>query len=163
MLDALVLLGSKIGPGGVLLGPALRRARRALSAYRAGVAPWILATGGRRWYGVAESDAYARYLLAHGVPKERVLREHCSLTTVDNAYFSAHMLQLRNISRIGLVTCHWHMRRAARAFAYFGLHVEGLPADAIESRALLALLRFGREQVAGVIDARALGAFDRHS
>src|SRR5580698_5581707 len=49
----------------------------------------LIASGGRSWGGVVEADAMAEALVALGVPVDVIVRERASLTTRDNARYSA--------------------------------------------------------------------------
>src|SRR6185295_11973474 len=73
-LDALVLLGCRVAPG-ALSPPAARRAARAAEAYREGLAPRIVVSGGQCWEGVREADALAEELVRRGVPEAAILLE----------------------------------------------------------------------------------------
>jgi uncharacterized SAM-binding protein YcdF (DUF218 family) len=151
-LDALVVLGCRVGAAGELEGPALRRVEQTASAYAEGTAPLILVSGGRRWGAVAEAEAMRRGLVARGVPGEHVVVELLSLTTLENARYASVRLERRGITQIGLVTCDWHMPRASRHFTDLGFDVVGIPAISPPSGALRSLYRQVRETVATWID-----------
>ena len=102
-----------------------RRAEAASAAYLASGAELVLACGGRAWGGLVEADAIARLLVAGGVPENAIVRERCSLDTRDNARFAASLLGRRGLGRVLLVTCSWHLPRAARLFRSAGLEVDG--------------------------------------
>jgi uncharacterized SAM-binding protein YcdF (DUF218 family) len=111
-----------------LEGAAGRRAGAAAEAFFAGRAPVIVASGGRAWDGRVEADALADALFAAGVPKEAIVRERCSFSTVENALFTARILERRGARAVGIVTCAWHLPRALRAFRAQGVVCEGVPA-----------------------------------
>jgi uncharacterized SAM-binding protein YcdF (DUF218 family) len=106
-----------------------RRARAAAETYHLRRAVLVVACGGRAWEGLVEADDLARMLEEGGVPRDAIVRERCSLDTRDNARFAAGLLERRGIGRIVLVTCAWHLPRAARAFRATGLEVEGVGVD----------------------------------
>jgi uncharacterized SAM-binding protein YcdF (DUF218 family) len=87
--DAIVVLGCRVLPSGRPTTAAARRAARAAQAYLEGVAPHIIASGGRRWGGAIEAEALRKELVRAGVPEGAVTRELWSLTTHENAIFSA--------------------------------------------------------------------------
>lgn len=68
-----------------------------------------------------------RELIRLGVPAGAIVRERCSLTTLDNARFSADILRRRRLRRVLLVTCAWHVPRAVRLFAMAGIEAEPVP------------------------------------
>jgi uncharacterized SAM-binding protein YcdF (DUF218 family) len=113
------------------LSPAAsRRVLRAAAAYRKFSPAIVIASGGRRWHGVSEADALARALTDALVPEEAIVRELCSLTTLENACYSAEILRASRVRRTGVVTCDWHMDRALAAFDRVGIDAIALPAVA---------------------------------
>jgi uncharacterized SAM-binding protein YcdF (DUF218 family) len=110
---------------------------------------WILVAGGRTWGGVVEADAMHAELLELGVGRSEVVRERCSLTTRGNARFSASLLRRAQASRIRLVTCDWHMPRAAALFRRQGLQVIEVPVAGPEPAALAQIYRFVHERLSG--------------
>ncbi len=87
----------------------------------------VVVTGGRTWNGVLEADAMRDDLVRGGVPREAILRERCALTTRGNAQLTAQLLGRLGALRATLVTCDWHMARAALLFRKEGVDVEPLP------------------------------------
>ena len=126
-LDAIVVLGAPLGPGGALTDVLEERIAAAAALWRAGGAPHGGATGG----GTGprpEAAAMADALRALGVPD--VLVEPASRTTADNARLVAALLAPRGARSIWLVTQPFHGRRAARLFRAAGLephvwHIDG--------------------------------------
>ncbi|MEB2310251.1 MAG: YdcF family protein [Sorangiineae bacterium] len=152
--DAIVLLGCRIEPGGEPGPAARRRAARAARAYREGVAPWVLVSGGRRWWGVPEADALARELERLDVPPELIVAERCSVTTSENARYSARLLLERRAERVALVTCDFHLPRALASFRAVGVDALGLPALSPPAPLARALSRGARERVSAWLGAR---------
>lgn len=136
----LVVLGCRPGRGGALEGAAKRRVEAAAGVYRAMPARTVVVcTGGRAWDGVVEADAFARGLEERGVPAAAIVRERCSMTTVDNARFAHAVFARRRSSghlptEVIVVTCEWHLPRATRHFRAAGLSVVGVPAALPPSR-----------------------------
>lgn len=154
--DAIVVLGCRIGPSGRPTAPLARRAAAGAGAYLVGSARWIIASGGRRWGAHIEARAISRELVRAGVPEAAVVEELCSLTTYENALFSAEILRRLGARRAAIATCPWHMTRALASFRAAGvdacaLPARGLPAS-IPSRAYLR----AHEIVCGWIDAYAM-------
>ena len=127
-MEAIVLLGCKLGPQGTRGGAAGRRCERAARAWHAGLAPLVVCCGGRRWDGVCEATALRDGLVERGVPAAAVRRECRSLTTAENARHAAQLLLPGGARSIGLVTCDFHMARALLAFRACGLDPVALPA-----------------------------------
>jgi uncharacterized SAM-binding protein YcdF (DUF218 family) len=122
-----VVLGCRVGPGGVPSGPLKRRCERAARAFRDGLSTRVLVCGGKAWYGHREGEVMLRELTMLGVPAAAVVCELQSRTTWGNALHGARHLRELGARRIALVTCDFHQRRALAAFRRFGLDAVGLP------------------------------------
>jgi uncharacterized SAM-binding protein YcdF (DUF218 family) len=108
----------------------------------------VVVSGGRRWGDVVEADAMALELARRGVPEHAIVRERCSLSTRENARFTALALARRGIGRAAVVTCEWHMARALALFSRAGLEVEGIAArGGPDAPWPSRILRWGLERV----------------
>jgi vancomycin permeability regulator SanA len=144
----LVVLGCRpIWAGDGRLQGALGRRVGAARERLGGDAGWFVLTGGRTWQGVVEADAMADDLVRGGVAPEHIVRERCSMTTLENARFSADLLRRAGVGRITLVTCDWHMARAAGLFRREGLEVEPCPAEGPAVSSWVRWYRSGHEWV----------------
>jgi uncharacterized SAM-binding protein YcdF (DUF218 family) len=131
-----------------------RRSKAASEAFLSRGATLALACGGRSWGGLVEADAIARMMMAAGVPGDAIVRERCSLDTRDNARFAASLLTRRGLSAVLLVTCSWHLPRAARLFRSAGLEVEGFGVDPPDPTLRQRTYWRAREMLASWSDAR---------
>lgn len=107
------LIGDRVPP---LLASRLDRGRTAYDAAVAKGAKPALVTSGGQGSGedVPEAVAMADYLVARGVPRDRVLLEDRSTTTWENLTFSeAIMAERRPDYRCLVVTNNFHVLRAA--------------------------------------------------
>ncbi len=154
--DALVLLGCRIGPCGRPSSTAACRADRAARAWHDDLAPLVVVSGGRSWHGVTEADALADYLVAFcGLPPGAILRESDSLSTRQNAWYTARLLKRGGWfadGRLGVVTSDWHMRRALGAFRHVGLRCEPLAAPSPPTRWSVRVYRMLREAASQQLD-----------
>ncbi len=101
----------------VLAGEQVDRVRYAVSLYRRGLAPKLLMSGGGRLsWREREAEAMAAYARHLGVPARDIWLEDRSLSTEENALFSAPILKARGVRTILLVTSDWHSRRATLVF-----------------------------------------------
>jgi uncharacterized SAM-binding protein YcdF (DUF218 family) len=107
----------------------------------------VVVSGGRRWGDDVEADAMARELALCGVPERAIVRERCSLSTRENARFTAEVLTRRGADRAALVTCPWHMARAVAFFSNVGLAVEPVAATGVVTPWPSRLWRWGVERV----------------
>jgi uncharacterized SAM-binding protein YcdF (DUF218 family) len=160
--DVLVVLGCRHGPKGALRGAVLARVERALEAWRGGLAPGFIVSGGRRWHGLTEAHAMRGFLAEAGVPSANVLCDHCSLSTAENAYYSVRLAREHKFRRLLIVTQDWHLPRALRAFRRAGAsEASGLAAPSPWVPFTERAHRHIREACAGVLDHWAVWGADR--
>jgi uncharacterized SAM-binding protein YcdF (DUF218 family) len=154
-LDAIVVLGCRLRPGGRLSPAAARRAERAAEAYHAGLAPVLVVSGGRRWHGVPEAAALRQELVKLGVSETALVTECCSLSTCENARYAKPLLESRGASKVGVVTCDWHMPRALLAFRRAKLEPLPLAAPSPNGSYSRTLIRSLRERISWYLDCFA--------
>jgi uncharacterized SAM-binding protein YcdF (DUF218 family) len=154
-VDAIVVLGSPVLEGGVLGAAAERRVGRAAHAFHAGGVSLVVASGGRRWHGVAEADAFCQRLVSLGVPKAVIVRELCSLSTLENAAYCAEILRANGSKHPAIVTCAWHAPRALACFRWLGWDATAFVAESSVRSVSGALARRAAEQVRWLMDRRA--------
>ena len=135
--DAIVVLGG--GIGGVLpprvtldLNGAADRVLHAARLYRAGKAPLIIASGGHvfpQGNSPPESELIADLLAEWGVDRTDLIIENQSRNTFENAKYSKHILEKRELRKVLLVTSALHMPRALAVFKAAGIDVLPSPTD----------------------------------
>jgi uncharacterized SAM-binding protein YcdF (DUF218 family) len=108
--DAIVVLGR---------GPLFNETRieRTTELWQAKQAPMIFVSGR------GDSVDMMEQLEAKGIPKTVLDGENCSLTTQENAAFTAAILQPQGIHRIVLITDWPHMWRSLLVFRAYGFKV----------------------------------------
>ena len=134
--QALVLLGGGVSPPSgratdINLGAAADRVWYAARLFHAGKAPLLLLSGGSdpQRHAFSEARAMAVFLQDLGVPAPALVLEEDSRNTLENAAFSAKLLNERGIRHVLLVTSALHMPRALALFSAQGLQVEPAPTD----------------------------------
>jgi len=141
--DAIVILSGAANPPKphrpvVHLGrDSYARCRHGAWLYNTWKALPVAVCGGRPGAGedVESLAAYMKdFLVAEGVPEEKIIKEEGSSTTHENALFVAPMLRERGLRTIVLVTDGWHMPRAAASFRAQGLKVIPAPATLRSAR-----------------------------
>jgi cyclophilin family peptidyl-prolyl cis-trans isomerase/uncharacterized SAM-binding protein YcdF (DUF218 family) len=151
-VEAIVVLGCQVrldDCGGLLREALALRIEAAARAFAENgqVQTIVVASGGRAWGGHIEADVMARELASRGVPELAIVRERSSLSTDDNARFTAAALAQRGITRAVVVTSAWHLPRALALFQRRGLCVEGIAADECDSAWTKRLWRRARERL----------------
>ena len=138
------------------IGAGSDRIWHAARIYHAGKAPLLVLSGGGDARFDLTTEAEAMRVLLHdlGVPDSAMILEGNSLTTKENARFTAVLLGQRSINHILLVTSAQHMRRAISNFEEAGLQVTPAPTDYVK-RAVLGVL--GWMPDAGALELSAKG------
>lgn len=95
---------------------AVARVDTAAHLYQAGRAPLIFVSGAFLEGELSEAQVMANALHDQGIPERAVIIESESLTTRQNALYTARELRERNIHTVLVVTSALHMPRAMAAF-----------------------------------------------
>ncbi|WP_323000442.1 YdcF family protein [Castellaniella sp.] len=106
------------------------RTDTAARLYAADRAPLIIVSGAALDGGVSEARMMASALERDGVPTAAIIQEDHSLTTHQNAVYTAKMLRQHGIQRFLLVTSALHMPRAMASFQKQGLSPIAAPSPA---------------------------------
>ena len=111
--------------------PLLRgRIDKALDLWRAqGCSAILVPSGGQGSDEViSEAEAMSRYMLRLGVPREAILPEDQSTTTMENLVFAKNLLDARQATpyRCAFVTSDYHVFRTALYASHVGLKGDGV-------------------------------------
>lgn len=125
--DILIVLSADEQPDG-FAGPAsFGRALYAVRVWRTGHFRAVVVSGGHTQGATGSlAAAIGDFLVAYGVPRDRVFLEERSTSTRENALFTSRMIGSWPGRKV-LLTSDYHMFRARRAFEAAGLHVEPRP------------------------------------
>jgi uncharacterized SAM-binding protein YcdF (DUF218 family) len=143
--DAIVVLGCRMPPDGKPGGALVRRVEHAAALWYGGAAPLLLLSGGGE-RSRSEAEAMRALALAAGIPAEAILLEERSRNTLENARFSAEILEARRLGRVVVVSEAYHLFRARLLFRAAGLRVVASSAPPVRLRR--DLLMYLRETVA---------------
>lgn len=124
-VDAIVVLGCRLLPGGVPSGSLRARAEAGAALYARGVAPVIVTTGASHEQPPGEAVVAAEILRACGVPDAAIRLEEKSRNTEGNFAFSRGLCPG---PRIYVVTEPFHMARALRIARVYGFDPRPFPA-----------------------------------
>lgn len=92
------------------------RVDTAARLYHAQRAPVVIVSGAALDGGVSESQIMANALYQQGVPEDAVIQETRSLTTYQNALYTARILKEQGLNDVLLVTSALHMPRSMGVF-----------------------------------------------
>ncbi len=117
--DVIVILGAG-------LGPALRRrVAHGARLFHAGKAGHLIVTGGAIGSPPTEADANRAQELKHGVPEERIIIEDNATRTLENALYTARIMEDRGWARALVVSDPFHLPRALFIFRRLGIAASG--------------------------------------
>jgi uncharacterized SAM-binding protein YcdF (DUF218 family) len=127
-VEAIVVLGAAQYNGRP--SPVLRaRLDRALAVWEAGLAPFVVVTGGRlAGDAFTEAEAGRDYLIEHGVPEAAILLENEARDSWESMQGVAGLLEARSLSRVLLVSDGFHLLRVKIMARNLGLTVYGTAA-----------------------------------
>ncbi|MEV6363363.1 YdcF family protein [Nocardia asteroides] len=120
---AIVVLGFGLLPDGTMRAELGNRLHAALiQAFMSPSSP-VIVTGGNPRNGVTEAQVMADWLTTRGVARQRVFTETQAGSTVQNAFFSAKLMEVLGVHKAVLITSADHMRRALDNFVAAGIPV----------------------------------------
>jgi uncharacterized SAM-binding protein YcdF (DUF218 family) len=127
-VDAIIVLGAAQYNGRP--SPILKaRLDEALEAYKEGVAPIIVVTGGRQIGDqFTEAEASQDYLVDHGVPESNILLENDAHNSWQSMQGAAALLKDRGIARVLIVSDGFHLFRLKLMAKDLDLEAYGRPA-----------------------------------
>lgn len=127
--DAIVVFGAAEYRGRP--SPVLRaRIDHALELYERGIAPNIITTGGPGGDpNFTEAGVERNYLVAHGVPSERVMMEDESTTTSETVLNVVEIMQRYDLHSCVVVSDGWHLFRILKQFQRKGIRAYGSPRE----------------------------------
>lgn len=123
--DVAVILGARVQPDGAPSQRLRDRLQRGLDLFRSGTVSHLLVSGGLGAEGWDEAEVMANWLIARGVPPERVLRDPQGWTTWHTARNAGPLLRAHGLGSVVVVTTYYHLPRTELAFRRVGLEPAG--------------------------------------
>jgi uncharacterized SAM-binding protein YcdF (DUF218 family) len=117
--DTVIVLGTPVNPDGT---PSLEQRERTFyrtRAYKYGVAPTLIFTGGPAHNQFIEAHVMAKLALAQGVPPEAILEEGRAQNTIQNIYYSNQIMQAHHWTSAEVVSSPSHVPRAALILEHY--------------------------------------------
>ena len=108
---AIVILGAGLETNGTVKAKLANRLDQGLKLARIYPNAPIILTGGNPRSGVTEASAMGLWLEERGISQKRLILEDQAKDTVENAMFSAALLQSLGVTHVTLVTSASHVRR----------------------------------------------------
>lgn len=140
--DIAVVLGNQVLPDGRPSRRLAARLDRALDVWRAGLVKRILVSGGFGKEGHDEAKVMAQYLVAHGVPADKVDQDGAGNDTFLTARHTALYLQRERLTSVIVVSQWFHITRCRMALHAFKVRpVMNAHPDYFEARDAFSLVR----------------------
>jgi uncharacterized SAM-binding protein YcdF (DUF218 family) len=125
--DAIVVLGAAQF-NGIASGVFAARLDHAVDLFKAGLAPYLIVTGGKqpgdRTTEAATARAYAR---SHGIPADKILMEDLGRNTLESLEAVALIMQGKKLHSAVFVSDRTHMLRVLRMATDLGIVSWGSP------------------------------------
>ena len=115
--DAIIVLGTPADSDGNPTPELLDRITEGVHEYERGVAPRLIVTGAAAHNHFVEAEVMARVAQAQGVPASVIFQEPQALDTIQNACYSARILEAHDWHSVEVVSTASHLPRAAMIFS----------------------------------------------
>jgi uncharacterized SAM-binding protein YcdF (DUF218 family) len=146
----IVVLGYALNADGTMHATLLQRLEVALVLARAQPASRLMVSGGQPRANVTEADLMMRWLVEHGIDRDRIFIEDKSKDTVGNVLNVAALVRRHGAGAVALVTSASHMRRARTiledALLQSDIAAPVLPAIALDFPTLEQAAQVSREE-----------------
>ena len=117
----LVVLGNRVLPDGRCSPRLAARLDRAVKAWRAGVAPAVIVSGGISRDSLDEASAMRDYLVRAGLPDSVIVLDPHGVNSWETARFTARWLREHHRGSAVAVSQYFHLPRCEMAFRRFGV------------------------------------------
>ncbi|TWG14119.1 SanA/YdcF family protein [Actinoplanes teichomyceticus] len=125
-----LVLGAQVDPGGAPSAFLAARLDLARALYQAGKVRAILVSGDHAEWSYDEPGAMLVYLVARGVPADRVVMDHAGFDTYDSCARAGRIFGVR---RAILVTQSFHVPRAVALCRTLGIDASGVGDDTVRA------------------------------
>jgi len=119
-VDMAVIFGNALRPDGTPKRVLASRLDVGVSCFQAGDCPLLFVSGGIDGPGLDEAASMRDYLLARGVPADRIIVDNLGDNTLATARNAVRYMQDHEMSRVMLVSQYYHLPRAQVTFERVG-------------------------------------------
>ncbi|WP_321788145.1 YdcF family protein [Burkholderia pyrrocinia] len=124
--DVAVIFGNALDDTGAPKPVLAARLDVGVRCYRTGQCPAFLVSGAIDGPGLNEASAMRDYLVARGVPADRIAVDDQGDNTLASAQHTLAYLQAHHLSRVLIVSQYYHLARARLAFERVGIARENI-------------------------------------
>ena len=115
-----LVLGNKVEADGRASAHLQARLDKALELRRLGYFDWVIVSGGIDGAGHDEAAVMRDYLLAHGVPADKIIADNRGINTYESARHTVELMREHGWDGVCVVTHYFHVPRARLALGHFG-------------------------------------------
>jgi len=119
--DLAVVLGGSVLDNGQPSPSLAARLDAGARAWRLGLVPLIMVSGGRGASGFSEADVMQAYLLRGGIPDSAILVDPDGVDTMATAENAARTMRRMGLHRVLVVSQYFHLPRCLVAFRKAGV------------------------------------------
>jgi uncharacterized SAM-binding protein YcdF (DUF218 family) len=141
--DTLIVLGTPCRPDGTSSPEQRERVLEGVREFRAGVAKYMIVTGGAAHNQFYEADCMRRTAIEQGVPPDAVVEERQAQDTIQNIWFSKQIMDAHGWRSAEVVSSPSHLPRTALILERY----KGKDAFAWKTHASQWPSEFTREQI----------------
>lgn len=118
--DVALVLGNKVELGGTPSARLRARLDRTLELYNSGYFPAIIVSGGTGQEGFDEAAVMKAWLVAKGVPEDKIIVDSHGTTTFMSAKNTRAIARERNFQSVFVISQYFHIPRSRLALRRFG-------------------------------------------
>jgi uncharacterized SAM-binding protein YcdF (DUF218 family) len=155
--DTIIVLGTPANPDGTPSPEQRERTLEGVREYKAGIAPYLILTGGPAHNQYVEAHVMAALAIAQGVLPNAVIEEGQAQNTIQNIFYSNRIMQDHHWTSAEVVSSPSHLPRTALILQHYRMpwstHAASWPAEynlwqraahfAVETEYCLRLRLFG--------------------
>lgn len=148
-----IVLGAGVRPDGLPSYILAQRLDLAVELYEAGSVQAVLVTGDNGADHYNETDTMHDYVVAAGVPEDRVVGDYAGFSTWDSC---ARASEIFGVTEATVLTQEFHLPRAVRLCQAAGIDTVGVGGSSLEERGFATVYGWAREVPAAVAALRTV-------
>jgi uncharacterized SAM-binding protein YcdF (DUF218 family) len=127
--DTIIVLGTPANPDGTPSPEQRERTLEGIREFKAGIAPHLIFTGGPAHNHFVEAHTMATLALAQGVPPDAIIEEDQAQNTIQNIFYSQHIMDAHGWTSAEVVSSPSHLPRTALILQHYSMawHTHAAP------------------------------------
>jgi uncharacterized SAM-binding protein YcdF (DUF218 family) len=117
--DTIIVLGTPANPDGTPSPEQRERTLEGVREFKAGIAPYLILTGGPAHNRFVEAHVMAGLAIAQGVPPSAVIEEGQAQNTIQNIFYSNRIMQDHHWTSAEVVSSPSHLPRTALILEHY--------------------------------------------